>query len=230
VIDIETAPCPKSVAKNTKPFSKADVKLGAMVDPVKIAAKLAAAEEKHWSDAYGKAALDPSTGVMVALGVQLEDSKPELLYGTEKEILEAFWVIYSNHVHYTRFAFYTGNSARSAFDVRFILVRSWVNKVKVPIGVLKDGGYIAGSFVDLANIFLAGADYPAYCGLDRAASILNLHGEDVGFMKVMSKSDLKDAGVDGKYFYQVLDENKKLADTYLLNDLALTRALANRIL
>ena len=79
--------------------------------------------------------------------------------------------------------------------------------------------------------YLAGADYVSYCGLSRAAEQLNLIGEDVGFATVRSKDELKlSTGVTGANFHKLRVDDPKAAEAYLINDLALTRALANRIL
>ena len=229
VFDIETRPDVELVAKNTKAFDRNSVKLGNVKDPDKIEAKIAQAEAKYWEDAYGKAALDPHTSTICAIGYQIEDQAPVLLYGEEKSILERFWDAFEENSA-SMWCYYTGNNGKGSFDIRHILVRSWCNKVRVPWGAVSQTGYISAAFVDMAMIYLAGSDYNSFCGLDRCAKALGLHGEDVGFATVMSKEDLKELGASGACFHELLDAGSELADTYLINDLALTRALASRIM
>lgn len=230
VFDIETEPVDELVEKFTKPFDPSSVKLGAMKDEAKIEAKIAKAEEAHFVEAYEKAALNPATSKICAIGLHHENTdEPHLLYGDEEEILWNFWNIFSSFDNHN-WGFYSGSNSRSMFDIRHILYRSWTNKVKVPYGVVGWQGQVSRSFVDLAQIVLAGADYVSYLGLDRAADQLGLHGEDVDFAVVKSKADLAKLGVTGKYFSDILKTNKELADIYLTNDLALTRAIANRVI
>jgi hypothetical protein len=230
VFDIETAPSDELVEKNTKPFDPSTVKLGNLKDEEKIAAKLAEAENRYYENAYKKAALDPITGYICAIGIGYHDDKPEILTGDESNILKNFWMAFEGNAN-DNWAYYTGSNNKTTFDIRFILMRSWMNKVKVPWGIVTKTGYFNGAFVDLAQIYLAGADYVTYCGLSRAAEQMNLIGEDVGFATVRSKDELKlSTGVTGANFHELLVSDPKAADTYLINDLALTRALADRIL
>ncbi len=229
VLDIETAPDAALVAKNTKAFDKDSVKLGNIKDPDKIDAKVAQAEAKYWEDAYGKAALDPHTSTICAIGFQLEDAEPVLLYGDEAHILERFWLAFEMNKSDV-WCYYTGNNGKGSFDLRHILVRSWVNKVRVPYGVVSHTGYISAAFVDMAMVYLAGSDFNSFCGLDRCAKVLGLHGEDVEFATVMSKEELKALGASGAGFHELLEKGSPLADVYLTNDLALTRAVAERIM
>lgn len=230
VFDIETAPSDELVEKNTKPFDPSTVKLGNLKDEEKITAKLAEAESKYYENAYRKAALDPITGYICAIGIAYDDKDFELLYGDESDILTKFWVAFTPNSN-ANWAYYTGSNNKTTFDIRFILMRSWMNKVKVPWGIVTKTGYFNGAFVDLAQIYLAGADYVTYCGLSRCAEQLDMIGEDVGFATVRSKDELKlSTGVTGANFHELLVSDPKAADTYLINDLALTKALANRIL
>jgi len=230
VFDIETAPSDELVEKNTKPFDPSTVKLGNLKDEEKIAIKLAEAENRYYENAYKKAALDPITGYICAIGIAYSDDDYKLLTGHEPYILELFWEAFMRHPN-DNWAYYTGSNNKTTFDIRFILMRSWMNKVKVPWGIVTKTGYFNGAFVDLAQIYLAGADYVTYCGLSRAAEQMNLIGEDVGFATVRSKDELKlSTGVTGANFHELLVSDPKAADTYLINDLALTRALADRIL
>ena len=72
VFDIETGPLPESeLAAVMPPFDPAEVKTGNLKDPEKVAAKIAEAEANHRRDFFDKAALDPLTGRVVAVGVMI---------------------------------------------------------------------------------------------------------------------------------------------------------------
>jgi len=156
-----------------------------------------------------------------------------LLTGKEPIILNEFWRILHQTSHES-WAYYTGSNDKSAFDPRGIVARSWVNRVPVPSGIISDRGYYSGCFVDLAQIFLAGGNFPAYVSADAAAKKLGLIGADVGFTTVRSKEDLEaQYGVCGKNFHEYVNsddpEKRAIATVYLGNDLAIERAIANLI-
>ena len=70
LFDIETAPLPESeLAALVPPFDPAEVRTGNLKDPDKIAAKLAEAEANHRRDFIERAALDPLTGRVLAIGL-----------------------------------------------------------------------------------------------------------------------------------------------------------------
>ena len=73
VFDIETAPRFDLIPQNVKPFKRSSVKLGLMVDPVKIVKKIENAEAKYWQDAKDDAQLNPFTSEICAIGVHLDD-------------------------------------------------------------------------------------------------------------------------------------------------------------
>ena len=58
-------------------FDPAEVKTGNLKDPAKIAEKIAEAEANHRRDYFDKAALDPLTGRVVAIGVMVFDASGE---------------------------------------------------------------------------------------------------------------------------------------------------------
>ena len=70
VFDIETGALPEAeLEKSLPPFDPSEVKTGNMTDPRKIAAKIADAEAKHRRDYFERAALDPLTGRVLAVGL-----------------------------------------------------------------------------------------------------------------------------------------------------------------
>lgn len=231
IFDIETAPDYDAVKKFTKPFDRDDVKLGNLKDEAKIQAKLEMAEASHMSNANDKAALNPHTSSICAIGIHLEEQKPHLMFGLESDILTEFWEIFSDKSHYP-WCYYSGCNDRSAFDPRHIIVRSWVNGVKPPHQIVSERGYLSPAFVDLAQVFLFGASYPAYCSVEMACKQLNLIGTTNSAGTVTSKEQIeRDTGVNGKDFHKFCDgKPSAAAHTYLTNDLACERAIADRIL
>src|SRR6185503_14813798 len=92
--DIETGPLPESeLAALLPPFDPAEVKTGNIKDPEKIAAKIAEAEANHKRDFMEKAALDPMSGRVVAIGLLYQDSGEfaVIAHDDEKQILYDFW-------------------------------------------------------------------------------------------------------------------------------------------
>ncbi len=78
VFDLETGPLAESeLSALLPPFDPAEVKTGNLKDPAKIAEKIAEAEANHRRDFIERAALDPLTGRVVAIGVMTFDAKGE---------------------------------------------------------------------------------------------------------------------------------------------------------
>ena len=70
VFDVETGPLAESeLSALLPPFDPAEVKTGNLKDPAKIAEKLAEAEANHRRDFIERAALDPLTGRVIAIGM-----------------------------------------------------------------------------------------------------------------------------------------------------------------
>src|SRR5262245_13453189 len=70
IFDVETGPLADSeLSALLPPFDPAEVKTGNLKDPSKIAEKIAEAEANHRRDFFDKAALDPLTGRVVAIGM-----------------------------------------------------------------------------------------------------------------------------------------------------------------
>lgn len=78
VFDVETGPLPETELAALMPvFDPAEVKTGNLKDPAKIAEKIAEAEANHRRDFFEKAALDPLTGRVVAIGMLVFDARGE---------------------------------------------------------------------------------------------------------------------------------------------------------
>ena len=82
VFDVETGPLAESeLSALLPPFDPAEVKTGNLKDPAKIAEKIAEAEANHRRDFFDKAALDPLTGRVIAIGMVLADGQQSFEQG-----------------------------------------------------------------------------------------------------------------------------------------------------
>lgn len=253
LFDIETKPRPDLVTRFIKPFEKFDpsaVKYRNTKDPALREAKLAEEQNKHtaaeaayWQNAMDRAALNPQTGEIVAIGLR-GAGNVEILGEDdcgEKIILDHFWNAFANPHHSGEaFVFWSGNgSPTENFDPDYIIRRSWILGVKVPPLAFGDGGYLGRRFVDAARRYLLGKR-DAYCGLSRCADELGLYTKD-GPITPKLETD----PVQGANFWQwwegtapkVLHPSgnveaklqRELAKKYLVNDLLTLDAITARI-
>jgi hypothetical protein len=211
VFDIETGPLPEDELLAVMPaFDPAEVRTGHLKDPVKIAEKVAEAEASHRREFIERAALDPLTGRVLAIGLDYgPDEEPELFFGpNEAELLRVFWSKIRGE--YTRLHTLVGFNI-TQFDLPFLIRRSWKHRVPVPFG-LRRGRYWGDMVVDLRDWWQLG-DRQARGSLDAIAKHLGV-GAKTG------------SGAD---FAGLLFSNPTAATGYLLKDLELTRAIAVRV-
>lgn len=206
--DIETGPLPESeLAALVPPFDPAEVKTGNLKDPDKIAAKLAEAETNHQRDFFEKAALDPLTGRVVAVGLLYPDSGAFLVIGhdDEKRILEEFWE--ASRGEMGRINQMVGFNS-NAFDLPFLIRRSWRHRVAVPFGIRR-GRYWSDEMVDLRDAWQLG-DRQARGSLDTIAKHLGVGAKNGS----------------GAEFAALWQSDRAKATEYLRNDLRLTARIA----
>lgn len=243
LFDIETRPLPDAVAKYTRPFSDFDpaaVKCGNIKDPAKIAEKKAQAQADHelarldyWKKATDNAALDPFTGAVVCIGIASDTGPVSIIAeDTEAGTLRQFWQLFAlaeNAV--SKFVFWSGcgDPARK-FDIDFLVTRSRINRVPIPIGV-RSGRFYGQRIVDLAGEFLL-HQRERYLSLTKACEMLGVYEDH---KDVVPKDE--NAVVTGATFYQWWDgtmnikgvagwEQRNLARAYLTNDVNSLRHLA----
>lgn len=205
VFDIETGPLPDIVLDALMPEFEPAANLK---DPDKIAADIAKKKAKFKQDA----ALSPLTGRVLAVGFQPDFGDPPLILADDDEavLLASVW----NHFRTAggqRRPMFVGFNVH-AFDLPFLVKRSWVNGVDIPPNI-RQGRYWADWFVDLREIWQLG-DRQASGSLDAICRALGL-GEKNG------------SGAD---FAKLWKEDREQAIKYLLNDLELTAKLAARLL
>lgn len=226
--DIETGPLPTSTLEPLLPeFDPSEVKLGNAKDPALVAAKIEAAREKHRSDFIEKAALDPLTGRVLAVGLLVFGPNEERVStdvainanssdGAEREILEGFWRVFEKSLTGER-TFFVGHNSTD-FDLPFLVTRSRVLGVKVPSLVVRRSGNrcsFSDRFIDTRTVFALGRDVRSMkTSLGHLCRLLGL-GDKAG---------------DGADFAGLVEAGRlEEAKAYLLRDIQLTAHLANRL-
>ena len=163
VFDVETGSLAESeLSALLPPFDPAEVKTGNMKDPAKIAEKIAEAEASHRRDFFDRAALDPLTGRVVAIGmlvypevrgqrseVGVEEGKCVIIgHDDEARTLREFW-------QYTQAEMGRMNPMIGfnifGFDLPFLFRRSWKRRVPIPFG-LRRGRYWGDQIIDLRDM------------------------------------------------------------------------------
>lgn len=248
IFDVETGPLPidqiLAFAKQFVPpphpgeFDPSSVKIGNLKDRGKIDSKIEEARQAHAKSVtdydsnveslktahersiIDRAALDPVTGRVVAIGYYSVEKRKHAIdsggeAGNEDEIIANFW----KNVLKMRS---TGRKVVGAnifgFDLPFLVRRSWILGVEVP-SCIRDGRYWDRCFICVREIWLLGQRWgDCESSLDTMARAL-----DCG-----AKPD----GVDGSMFWQLWSgsaEDRAKAIAYLQNDLDMTWGVAQRI-
>lgn len=243
-LDIETKPVPELVNRFFQPgdpFDEASVKLGNVKDPALRAEKIQAARAAHAAEeaarlksAHDRAALNPLTGQLVVIGLLGENRVPEYIHGDETIMLRQWWDVFQDNRDQS-FVFWSGTGGSKAFDPDYMVRRSWVLGVKVPVTFWGDRpGYYGRRMVDAATRYLGG-DRQAYCKLTDAADQLGLYAEGA---TIFPKT--KDAMVTGENFHLwwegkmpkesgTPEQQRIEAQRYLANDLFTLEGIVNRI-
>jgi hypothetical protein len=206
--DVETGALPESeIAAMMPPFDPAEVKTGNLKDPDKIAAKLAEAEANHRREFFERAALDPLTGRVLAIGLlHLAGGQFHAIgHDDEAQTLREFWAACRGEMGrvHQMVGFNTWQ-----FDLPFLLRRSWKHRVDVPFGIRR-GRWWGDEMVDLRDYWQLG-DRQARGSLNSIAKHLGLGGK-YG---------------DGKDFAELWRSDREKAVAYLRNDVELTARIA----
>ncbi len=222
IFDIETGPLPpEHLAKMIPPFDPGEVKTGNLKDPAKIAEKLKEAEANHVSDFIERAALDATTGRVLAIGClvfhgmqpcrTLNRASGEVLIlglNCEAFLVEEFWKLITNS--YTGLNLCIGFNSL-AFDLPFLIRRSWALGVQVPT-ILRNRRFWHDNLIDIRDWWKLG-DYQAKGSLDTISKHLGYAGKNG----------------DGKNFHKLWESDRLMAEAYLRNDLFMTLSVASRL-
>ncbi len=157
-----------------------------------------------------KAALDATTGQVLAIGLKSEKGTVILDSVNEDKLLTDFWAK-------VRSCESTGRSLVGHnilnFDFPFLIRRSWMRGIEFDMPHLERGGIIK----DTMKVWGCQC-YGETIGLDRLAKALGLPGKTDGV-----------TGADFAKLWNGEPEEQQLARQYLLTDLELTWNIANRL-
>ena len=230
--DIETGPLPESeLLPMLPPFDASEVRVGNLKDEAKIAAKIAEAELNHRRDFIDRAALDATTGRVIAIGLltltphprPLSPSDAERVAATGREQIGEVEIIGDDDEAATlrefwkRWKWEDGRPVEFVgfnvlqFDLPFLVRRSWKLRVPVPAG-LRRGRYWGDGILDLRDVWQLG-DRQARGSLDAIARHLGIGGKNG----------------DGKEFAKLWQSDRQKAVAYLKNDLELTARIAESL-
>ena len=204
-IDIETGALPLAEIAHLKPAFSAP---GNYKDPYKIAENIAE-QEARW---FEKAALSPLTGQILVIGIKPFGLPVRYLEGPETGILADFWQEFGDGVELDKWH----GHAITGFDLPFIIKRSWLHGITVPMSLLftNGGRYINDRrFVDTMTAFQCG-DRNDFVGLDRVAKFFGLPGKT---------EDL------GAQFAEIYRTDRARALAYLGRDLEIVENVSNRM-
>jgi len=202
--DIETGPRPEEELHALMPEFTAPANY---TDPAKIA-KVITEKKTDWLE---KAALCATSGKVLAVGTRQDGTNTLFATGDESLDLKAWWACVEQSAR--EGSILVGfNVAR--FDIPFLIRRSWVLGVNVPVGVF-NGRYLNHHvFLDLYEEWQCG-DRDETISLKRLSEFLGVGTKD------------KDGAVA---FAQKWVTDRKAAIAYLENDLVLTEAVATKLL
>lgn len=222
-----------------KPFDPGSVKFGNIKDPVKMRAKVDEARARHelgrdeWKiakeeyerAAIDKAALSPVTGRVVAIGMMAVDGLdsdggeawkcgvlgigdvtlgPAIPAMTEHGLLDWWWTEYQDYDRIIGHNIF-------GFDLPFLIRRSWMLGVDVPVNVLDKDRYWNPVFVDTMTRWSCGSR--DYVSLDTLAKIVGHDGKN-------------GSGADFARLWFGTPEERQQAKEYLENDLEMTFRVA----
>jgi len=206
-VDIETAPR-LDLVKDFYPYNKSKVAYGNAKTPE--ARKKA--EDKHKESWFpklnAKAALNPVTAEVCAIGYKTADSKNLDIRPSEMDMIKGFWSIYLD--------IKKGAMGRKAicgwnifgFDLPFMIKRSWILGLDVPAGVT-NGRYHDLIFKDIKQEYHRHEyGWEKMDGLEFVAKVLGCQSPRTGNVK-------------GKDFYKLLNtttDDLKKAEEYLSAD------------
>lgn len=213
VFDIETGPLPEERMIFPNFSAPSNYK-----DEEKIAAHI----ENQRKEYIDRAALSATTGQVLAIGYAWGDDAVQIECvdtdadgkGTrdERGLLEWFWGIMEE----VSPRIITGFNIMK-FDLPFLVRRSWVHGLRPPAFLRPTygnrWGFNAEICIDLMTVWGCGV-WGDSISLDSCCSVMGIPGKNGS----------------GKFFSQLLKEDRTQALFYLRNDVGITRALANRLI
>jgi DNA polymerase elongation subunit (family B) len=206
--DIETGPTKNALSY----FSRSDVNLGVLKDPVKIEAKIAKAEDEF----LDKAAISPFTGKVLAVGLTDGAVHEVLTYESEKEIITETLERIGSQLMQQR-PVVGWNIIK--FDFPFLFKRAMMLGVPWPqhIWDLKKG-YAHSQIIDLMRYWNMG-DWKEMTKMDTVNRFLCGFGKPSGV-----------TGADFARLFNGTPEEREKAIDYALNDVKILDSLTRKML
>jgi hypothetical protein len=217
VFDIETGANLERSRALMPPFEESEVRVGNIKDEDKIRAKVVdrrVAHERSWIES---SALRPETGHVLAIGILAtrKEESPLIFHvhqSNEADVLQSFWDFLVSTQEATGQAFI--GFAIFHFDLPFLIIRSRILGVPVPINLRVGRYFNATRFTDLQEEWLTGRSRnDTKCSLDYVAKALGV-GEKSG---------------SGHAFESLYSVNEGQALAYLENDLNLAKGVARKL-
>lgn len=222
IFDIETGPLPEEQLRQlyVEPtYEEFAASCDSRWKPETVKGKYEELLKTGWQKFVDVAALDPTTGQVLAIGYySFKPSggiaiKPDLArdhqYG-ENELIAAFWQQYMKcHKSGRRMA----GVSIFGFDLPFLVRRSWILGIDIPQTV-RNGRYFDHIFTDLCDVWL--------CGQRFGETPANLNA----IARALGVGQKNGNGAD---FARLLAEQPEEAIAYLRQDLELTAACAVRM-
>lgn len=208
IFDIETEPMSElELQALCPPFDPAKVKMGNVKDPVKVRQRLEEAEASHFADFCADAALDAGKSRLLAVGIHRANA--EIIWNRHDEsewaLIRGIWDRFSDESVVIGFNIL-------GFDLPYLVRRSWLLGVPIP-KACRNGGRFSSGFVDIMKEWQCQNYREEFVSLDRLARMFGV-GEKTG------------SGAD---FHKLAKSDPAAATEYLLNDLKLTKAIAERM-
>jgi len=203
IFDIETGPVSLDKLQDQMPEFKAPSNYK---DEEKIAANIQEQQSK-WIE---KAALDASTGQVLAIGIKTHEGHTiikEQHFETEKEILKWFWDEVTMTSPDTSWVGFNSNG----FDLPFLFRRSLIYSIQ-PGYSFRESRYWPSRFVDLMEVWSCG-NREQRISLDKLGRLLDVGGKSGS----------------GKMFAELYATDRKAAIEYLKHDLNLTEAVLHKM-
>lgn len=220
LLDVETAPLPdEELLAIIPPFDEAEVKVGNMVDPKKIEAKIEERRASHFADYKEGAALNAMTAKIVAIGLKATyhpSVSSVIETGDENGILIRTWEAIERFCVHECHSLVGWNV--TGFDLIMLCKRSYKHRIKPPEW-LRDGRYWSRSIIDLLDVWRLG-EFRKEEGKTVGNSLDNV----AKFLGLPPKLG------DGKDFAELLKRDPKAASAYLIRDLEIVEGIAGIIL
>ena len=222
IFDIETGANLERARALMPPFEESEVRVGNIKNEDKIRAKVSdrrVAHERSWLEG---SALRPETGHVLAIGMlstrenSMRGNSPLIFHvhqTSEADVLQSFWDFLSSTQEATGQSFI--GFAIYHFDLPFLIIRSRILGVPVPINLRVGRYYNATRFTDLQEEWLQGRSRnDTKCSLSYVAKALQCGSEKAG---------------DGNKFEALYNANESAALSYLENDLVVTKEIAQKL-